>query len=138
MGALAASLIQELWQQAYNPSWASATFGTSTGMAAFQLAIWKLEYDGYTWGSGAGDNTTSFAKGLLTADLTSSITTQAQALINALVTPTSANEADLMALADPSTQDLVGAVTPEPASVIVWSVIGALGLVALRRRHSVR
>jgi len=130
MGSLAASLIENLWYQD------RSLIVDANSLSAFQLALWKLEYDGSAWVSGSTDNSaTDFTMGRLRADTSNPVAQLAATWISNL-NPTGP-QANLMALAWPGPQDFVGAVTPEPASLIVWSVLGAGAVgMALRRRGS--
>ena len=129
MGAVAAGLISELWTHAFTNSM------TPTENSAFQLAIWKLEYD-----QGSTDWTTGYLRtdAITAAGAVVTLATQwINDVNNNVYAPT-----DLVALTDWDKQDFVGQgvayeSTPEPASLIVWSVLSAsvAGMALIRRRR---
>ncbi len=158
MGQLAATLMEELWKKyfdgqiqadltAYNtaaPSNKSADLATvQNDVAAFQLALWKIEYDvqnfhfdgsthlltsGYSFTSGEV-TTTSAAN--------SNITKTAENWLKTLTNnPKSTDLACLVAISGVNFQDQLAEVTaPEPGSVIIWLTIGSvLAFPCLRRR----
>jgi hypothetical protein len=152
MGAAAASLIAGLWHNEiatvdaalalpYNYT-NEETIRATVG--AFQLAIWKLEYDGQNGPAGLSFTDSNQNLTVTGVDWRGNHTEEylAQTWINALVSQWDANaklyvgpKANLVALSDVHQQDLVGEV-PEPLSVVVWTVLGAgAGGMALRRRR---
>jgi hypothetical protein len=72
MGTIKANAIEELWGQDY-----SSIATNSTNAAAFQLAIWKIEYD---WGTADFD---SFGAGNFQATGNSAVLAQAKAWLDA-------------------------------------------------------
>jgi hypothetical protein len=154
MGPVAAGRIMQLWSDNFDkvlhPS--NYTYPNSTtnltqsdAVGAFQLAIWKIEYD-------ASNNygaplTANFGAGYLRADTNSLVTKLATAWINAI--NNNDPSANLMALTGgkyTNFQDQVFAIPdvgphaspiPEPGSFAIWSLVAIVGAAAkgCRRRH---
>jgi hypothetical protein len=147
MGATSAMLIEELWGKyintVLNPP---AGLTTSQAAGAFQLAVWKLEYDGKDpFGTPGSVN---FGKGYVEATAhnasDATILSTAGNWINSLsLNPSSGDLANLVALSGPNFQDQVGQVnqanqivTPEPSSNLIWLVVAAIGIYPIMRRRS--
>jgi hypothetical protein len=133
MGTIKADAIEELWGQDHSSIGSNGTNG-----AAFQLAIWKIEYD---WGTANFD---TFAAGNFQATGNATVISQAKTWLDAVKNnPNSAPTANLIALSNPSIQDQVtelpGSVQPDLAAPappsLYLAVIGACILLwCLRRR----
>jgi hypothetical protein len=126
MGADKAKLIRELWAADFSSIGTNGTKG-----AAFQLAIWKIEYDG-------GSANTSFSTGNFRASGNTAAIDQATAWLDAIGTNLNLPKAPgLVGLGNPSAQDqltqLPGSsqisAAPAPASVYLAG-LGGLVLVA--------
>jgi hypothetical protein len=131
MGLTKANVIGELWAKYYN------TVGNSNvNGAAFQLAIWKIEND---WGSatafdnfGVGNFQASATTGTPGADALGTATTW----LDYLNTHNGLPQANLVALTNPTAQDQVIEVTPEPSSLALAGLFGlCLAGYAWRRRR---
>jgi hypothetical protein len=143
MGSLKANAIRTLWGSAYSSNM------SQINAAAFQLAIWRLEYD---WtGSKTISQMTDFTTGNFRANGAnsdgSSAVTAAQSLITKVLNGTfTTMETNLIALTSDQYQDQLTvqdqvsiASTPEPASLGLGLIGGALMLVGhrfLRRKKS--
>jgi hypothetical protein len=117
---------------------------------AFQLAIWKLEYDHastqYTDTTGT-PGSVDFSNGFLqVSNPNNSMATTAAKWINAL-SSFQGTPANLMALTSPSQQDQLVEVesinphngpVPEPASSIIWVMAGCLAVIAKRTGRAAR
>ena len=108
MGATKANAIEELWAQDYayiaNPT---NSYTADINAAAFQLAIWKIEYD---WGTANFDN---FSAGNFRAENNDSAITLAMTWLDYLHSnPGSVTPANLVALSDPNLQDQVMELPP--------------------------
>jgi hypothetical protein len=141
MGATSAMLIEELWgkyiNNVLNPP---AGLTTSQAAGAFQLAIWKLEYDGSDpYGTPGSVN---FGKGYVEAHAKNAsdatVLSTASNWINSLsLNPSSGELADLVALSSANYQDQVcQIVTPEPSSNLIWLVVAAIGVYPIMRRRN--
>ncbi len=159
---LNATLIEGLWHNVMgNQTQIDAVVADVTKRGAFQLAVWKLEYDGATalnWTTGAvnwtsGSLTVRSSLNPYYSDLNDDAVLQAGAWIGELAAAGwddtegyLGGKAELVALTDPDQQDFVGQgtanriTTPEPIALAVWSVLGAAGAagVAVRRRRGGR
>ena len=133
MGAIKAGAIEELWGQDHSSIGTNGTDG-----AAFQLAVWKLEYD---WGTSAFD---SFSAGNFRATGNTTALAQARSWLDAVKNnPNSATPANLIALTDPYIQDQVtelpGGAQPHLAAPappgVTLAAIGAFFLLLFVRRH---
>ena len=141
MGTTSAMLIEELWGQHINTVLSPpAGLTTSQAAGAFQLAIWKLEYDGKDpYGTPGSVN---FGKGYVEARATNSsdaaILSTASHWINSLsLNPSPGQLANLVALSGGNYQDQVfQIVTPEPSSNLIWLVVAAIGVYPLMRRRT--
>ncbi len=133
MGTIKAGAIEELWGQDH------ASIGTNSIQgAAFQLAIWKIEYD---WGTTAFD---SFNAGNFQATGNSTAITQAKSWLDSLKdNPSAATPANLTALTDPFIQDQVMEIpgganphlaVPVPPSLFL-ALSGVFTLLAFARRQ---
>jgi hypothetical protein len=155
MGTTAANLIMQLWTDDFgkvvqpsgntNPI-TNLPLTQSDAVAAFQLAIWKLEYDGNDVYGTPGNVNFSFGKGYLEANTSDPVTKLAANWINA-INPTDPL-ANLFALTGgPNTnfQDQVfaeippvgqhGVPTPEPGSCAIWFALGSMAYVLKMRRR---
>ena len=124
MGAVGASYLQELWYNHIGDVIANRfTANGSVFAGAFQLAIWKLVYD--------HGSTFNLQSGNLRAQNTSGDGQLAQQWLNALQAegPDSPNKVTTLAVLQSLTnQDqLVDLSTPEPATGVIWGLIGLLG-----------
>jgi hypothetical protein len=153
MGTTAATLIEELWAQHFQEVFGNSPLqGTdpsnlNTLAGAFQLAIWKLEYDHastqYTDTTGT-PGSVDFSKGFLqVSNPNNSMATTAAKWINDLVN-FQGTPANLMALTSPTQQDQLVEIesiiphngsVPEPASGVIWLVAGGLAVIARRTRR---
>jgi PEP-CTERM motif len=141
MGSLRADAIRKLWAGAYSSSM------TQTQAAAFQLAIWRLEYDlnsNSTIGSMTDFTQGNFrANGANTAGLTA--VTDAKALIKSVMDGSYTNlETDLVALTSDNYQDQITvsdniSITsaPEPASISLALIGGGILLARHLRRRKI-
>jgi hypothetical protein len=167
MGVTAANYIRELWYRdsGYALSTSATTSINSTVYtaaqvnAAFQLAIWKLEYDansgahahGLTYAAGLGSAITGVDWNDKTGNMyvsggyNTTITGLATYMLTQLTTPNATNTATLYALLSDTYQDQlfgpkvptpnVGIPVPEPASLVTWLLLGFVATSAnLRRR----
>ncbi len=121
MGTTAANRISELWGRDFSNSF------TATQAAAFQVAIWQIEY---------GTNLTinNAANDITFGNDTAAIN-QAQTWLNGL-TGNSADYADLAAISCPTAQDQV-IVVPTPKAV--WMgllMVAGMGWIGLKRRSA--
>lgn len=133
MGATSAMLIEDLWGKyintALNPP---AGLTTSQAAGAFQLAVWKLEYDGKDPYGTPGSAT--FGKGCVEVSATNSsdamILSRAGNSINSLsLNPSSGELSNLVAISGANYQDQVcQIVTPEPSSNLIWLVVATIGV----------
>jgi hypothetical protein len=118
MGTAKATTIENLWGTFYN-----SIGNNGTNAAAFQLAIWKIEYD---WGSSSATN---FSAGNFLAKGNSAATNQATAwltyLQNGKGPVTTAN--NLWGMTSPGAQDQITAVAPAPSAL----VLAGIGLFSL-------
>lgn len=131
MGAVGASYLQQLWYNHIGDVMTNRyTANGSTFAGAFQLAIWKLVYDHGT--------IFDLQSGNLQAQNTSGDGQLAQLWINELQAegPDSPNKVTTLAvLQSLSNQDqLVDMSTPEPATVVIWGLLGVVGLAYRIRR----
>ena len=152
----AANLIEQLFLNNYNSLPAPNVPGASNLAGAFQLALWKLEYDGPggLGGLGVTSGTVNqvFGTGHLIVDgglgatlALSSVTVQdAYAFLHGLVAASS--HPDVVALTNGTNQDQAVAFiatgqtqphAPEPATLVIWGVLAALGLAYSRWRRLV-
>jgi len=151
MGTVAANYIEELWQKYYDTATTTSNGLTINSVAytnsdlsgAFQLAIWKLEYDSNTGGITrdiSGNITAVDWSGSSGAQLTSSTATNARNLatswLTSLTAPNASNQAQVFVMESGTGQDMIiGRVVPEPASLLTWLVIGSVvGFESIRRR----
>ena len=141
MGATSAMLIEELWGKYINTVLdPPAGLTTSQAAGAFQLAVWKLEYDGSD--PYATPGSVNFGKGYVEATAhnagDAAILSTASNWINSLsLTPASGDTAQLVAISGPNYQDQVcQIVTPEPSSNLIWLVVAALGVYPIMRRRN--
>ena len=143
MGSLAANLISQLWYAhitSVAATSAASAFNSNGNLGAFQLAVWKLVYD-----QGAS---LTLASGNLTAANTTERAT-ANNWLAALDTYNSGlghsgvGSATLRAFTSNSVQDQVvelpgagpsSSVVPESATVVMWTALGLVGAVIMRRR----
>jgi hypothetical protein len=144
MGTNAADLIMELWGQYFS------TLNSTTKYGAFQAAIWKLEYDNGSnnWATGNLRTTAVTAGGVPTGtgELNMAYNMIADILTNEYApAKLVALSAGVSAQYPQGLQDFVGVgvaheSTPEPASLIVWTVLasGAAGMAMRRRRSGAR
>ena len=140
MGGTSAKLNEELWGKYINTALSPPPgLTTSQAAGAFQLAVWKLEYDGKDPYGPPGS--VNFSKGSVEAgeDKASDATVLNTACnwINSLsLDPASGDLANLVASSSPNCQDQVcQIVTPEPSSNLIWLVVAALGVYPLMRRR---
>ncbi len=156
MGPVSAELIAKLWYKYYSNAVAGlspqgATISPAAG--AFQLAIWKLEYDPELM-TGTSFAASGFGSGFLTVDdLSHSIVSLAASWIDDILKNRNVYEmANLRGLrltdrnGNGDYQDQVAQLTggniqsfpaPEPASLAIWLVVGAAFAVPkLRRRRT--
>ncbi len=137
MGATKATEIEDLWTLDYGSIAHSSN--PNINAAAFQLAIWKIEYD---WGDSNYDNFSAgnFQASGASSDGSSAVTLAAKWLKTLYNTnPTSVSAANLIALDSLSYQDQVMALPPTPTPVpptFYLTAIGAatLALYGYRRR----
>jgi hypothetical protein len=136
MGQLKPDAIRKLWAGAY-----SSTM-TDTQAAAFQLAIWRLEYDFTNTKTIA--EMTNFSAGNFRANGANSDGTVAVSLAQSLITKVmdgtfTQMEMNLIALSSDTRQDQI-TVVPEPTTMSMTAVGGLTLLVggALRRRRKQR
>lgn len=145
MGSPAAALIEELWASQFNGIFTSTNPNASA--AAFQLAIWKLEYDGGT--------TYNFSQGSLQASgsISSQVMSLATSMLSSIDPTGNGTKANLLALTGHEYYDSYGKlvktpfqdqvvalppspppgnVVPEPSSLMLCA-IGGLGMAAARR-----
>jgi hypothetical protein len=156
MGAVAANLIAELWANHFEEVFGNSPLqGTDSSnlnilAGAFQLAIWKLEYDHkssqYTDNYGS-PGSVDFSKGFLrVSDTNNLIATTAAGWINDLAN-FKGTAANLVAITSLTQQDQLVELkstvpfgspsVPEPASGLIWVVIACLvGIATLTRRYS--
>jgi hypothetical protein len=122
MGTAKADAIRGLWAGYYN------SIGTNaTNAAAFQLAIWKIEYD---WGSASYDN---FAAGNFLAKDNTAVTTLAKTLVDRVKSGTYSTKAtNLVALSGSSFQDQITQTLPAPPAWCM-ALCGGVILLAARR-----
>ena len=142
MGTTSAMLIEELWGKYINTVLSPpAGLTTSQAAGAFQLANWKLEYDGKDPHGTPGS--VNFGKGYVEARATNSsdaaILSTASYWINGLsLNPSPGQLANLVALSGGNYQDQVcQIVTPEPSSNLIWLVVAAIGVYPLMRRRTI-
>lgn len=128
MGTLKANAIRTLWGSAYSSNM------SQIDAAAFQLAVWRLEYD---WD---GKKTINQMKDFTTGNFLanganadgSAAVTAAQLLVTHVLDGTfTTMETNLVALTSDQFQDQI-TVTPEPASVTL-GLVGGVGLILGRR-----
>jgi hypothetical protein len=152
MGSTAATLIEELWAQHFQEVFDTTKHQTgdptnlSVLAGAFQLAIWKLEYDHtssqYTDSTGSPYGPVDFTSGFLrVSDKNNVMATTAATWINQLAS-FNGTAANLKALVSQSQQDQLvelppdttphGSPVPEPGSGLIWLVAGCLAVVARR------
>jgi hypothetical protein len=129
MGATKATEISELWAKYYS------SIGTSgTNAAAFQLAIWKIEYD---WNNLPAQGTDFFTSGNFQASGNAPVTQLATTWLTYLEQhPNLPQAVGLVALTSPGSQDQVTQVLPAPPGLCLAGA-GALclgGFVWFRRR----
>lgn len=141
MGATSAMLIEELWGKYINTVLdPPAGLTTSQAAGAFQLAVWKLEYDGHD--PYATPGSVNFGKGYVEATAHNAsdakILNTASNWINSLsLNPASGDLANLVAISGPNFQDQVcQIVTPEPSSNLIWLVVAAIGVYPIMRRRN--
>jgi hypothetical protein len=125
MGTAVASLIDTLYKTHYADAETS-----HTDAGAYQIAIWKLVYDG------AGIvSAPDFTTGRLHANDTAEVEL-AELWLKGL---TGTSYPDVIGLSSDSFQDQVygGNATPEPASLAVWSIVAlsAAGMILVGRRQ---
>lgn len=140
LGDVSAHLIEELWKSHFLEVMTETDAATQKVLAgAFQLAIWKIEYDG----GAVGNRNLSSGNLKVVSGATSSTATTAQAWLNALTPTGTGLRAKLVGLSKTGFQDQVAEVlavtnevviVPEPASLATWGVLGLLGLAYRRRR----
>jgi hypothetical protein len=152
MGAGPADAITRLWHGFYGNS-PTAMNGTSAtdlvNAAAFQLALWRLEYDWNSYASG-GYALTDFSHGNFRATNPSAVISLAQTLLSDVLSDTgnygSSGGLQLVALTSPTLQDQVtiensvGRVppdAPEPSSLLLAFIGGATVLLCGYRRRKV-
>jgi hypothetical protein len=129
MGTTKADQLSILWAKYIGDAMTSAA-----NSAAFQLAIWMIEYDNLELSSHFGSGTPQTIKNL------------ANSWVDYVKTaPSDAERADLMAFSKTGFQDQLVAVippspgpspVPEPSSVAVWLLVGAAVGIGLRRRRT--
>ena len=135
MGDKAAGLIEELWAAHFHDIFYAAngkqndSTTQNSNAAAFQLAIWKLEYD-----QGA---TLDFTKGYLqvTDDISDPSVSKASDWLSTIDLQGNGPKANLLAITGHqgiNFQDQVIEVLPEPSSMVLWA-LGALGMAAIGR-----
>jgi hypothetical protein len=141
MGGTSAMLIEELWGKYINTVLdPPAGLTTSQAAGAFQLAVWKLEYDGHD--AYATPGSVNFAKGYVEATAhnagDAAIISTASSWINSLtLDPSTGSLAQLVAISGPNYQDQVcQIVTPEPSSNLIWLVVAAIGVYPIMRRRN--
>jgi hypothetical protein len=126
MGTAVANLIETL----YNTHYADAET-SHTDAGAYQIAIWKLVYDGAGVVSGP-----DFTTGRLQANDTAEVEL-ADLWLKGL---TGTFHSDVVGLSSDSFQDQVygGNAAPEPASLAVWSIVAvsAAGMILIGRRQA--
>jgi hypothetical protein len=174
MGNTAALYLSELWHN--DSGFALSTSHTSTigantytadiVNAAFQLAIWKLEYDAGTNAGSAGltnadafatagsaisaNTSTTWTTGNLRATGDANIIGLATYMLNHLAAVDATNEdSSLWALVSPAGQDQLfgnevptpnvnSNPVPEPASMVTWLLLGSVaGFAGMRRRRKI-
>lgn len=132
INSTAADALGRLWQ-----SHISEALVDATKAAAFQLAIWKLEYDLGT--------STSLSSGYLTTNSVAGITDLAESWVSAALTG-NGPIASLYALTKGDGQDQLvqyeppvttqSTPTPEPMSLAIWSLVGATFVIpSLKRKR---
>jgi hypothetical protein len=153
MGALAAARLGVLWYQHVN---GASTNGMTTadGRAAMQLAIWEIVYDSQLLAGQAGvayNGQLSLATGNLRSVAgdggSAAVRATAQTWLNAIdaidFNTYAGPIANVWAMSDtgtPNAQDQLVElgpgfqIVPEPATVLIWGLGGAIGLLVARRR----
>jgi hypothetical protein len=143
--------ITKLWGAYYNTAWESTSFNGSLQSTAFQLALWKLVYDGGTNLSLLSGNFVIPGATSSSLSNTSTAAGLAQSWLNALAGTSSSifssnfGSQELVWLSSPTAQDQLtmipnphpNVVTPTPPGVVLAG-IGFLGLLgrSLRRRSA--
>jgi hypothetical protein len=140
--------ITKLWGAYYNTAWESTSFNGSLQSTAFQLALWKLVYDG---GTNLNLATGNFVVPNANLSNTSTAAGLAQSWLNALagtsssIFSTNFGSQELVWLSNSWAQDQLTMIpnphpnvaTPAPPGVVLAG-LGALGLLgrSLRRRSA--
>jgi len=135
--------ITKLWGAHYSTAWGSTSFAGSVQSSAFQLALWKLVYDG---GTNLNLSTGNFTTPGANLSDTTTAAGLAQSWLNGLsgtpssIFSTNFSGQQLVWLASSTAQDqltMLPVATPAPPGVILAG-LGVLGLIgrSLRRRSS--
>jgi len=141
MGATSAMLIEELWGKYINTALdPPAGLTTSQAAGAFQLAVWKVEYDGRD--AYAAPRNVNFRKGYVEGAARHASDTEILGTPSNWVNSRSLDSAsgDLAQFVVASSANYQGqrsqAVPPEPSSNLIWLVVAAIGVYPIMRRRN--